>query len=172
MGWDNDEEKWVQNIPTRWAIALISQKLPAAAKATCLVWQIGPTSFLWVKGWHWDSNHTKIKCKVTLDHRKNLMTNTHAHCDIYFQETKFHTMDSKIIFSVVLHYGSNVCLCGTNMKLALRCFETLKKLWTVLENKILMCWTSSVKIFKTPGSYSSRLLPLNPECQIQCSFQM
>lgn len=55
------------------------------------------------------------------------MTNTHAHCDIYFQETKFHTTDSKIIFSVVLHYGSNVCLCGTNMKLALRCFETLKK---------------------------------------------
>lgn len=45
MVWDNDEEKWVQNIPTRWAIPLISQKLPAVAKATCLVWQIKPTSF-------------------------------------------------------------------------------------------------------------------------------
>lgn len=51
----------------------------------------------------------------------------HAHHDIYFQETKFHTMDSKIIFSIVLRYGNNFCLCGENLKLALRRFETLKK---------------------------------------------
>lgn len=113
-GRGSDEEKWAQGIPTGWAIPLISQKPPEVAKATGLLWQIGPTSFLQMKGW--DSNHAKIKCKVTLHHRRNLMTNMHAHCDTYFQESKFHTMDSKIIFSTALHYGSNVPLLETNMK--------------------------------------------------------
>lgn len=58
----------------------------------------------------------KTPCKVTLDHRRNLMTNKHAHCNIDFQESKFHTMDSKINFSTVLHYSNNAPLLGTNMK--------------------------------------------------------
>jgi len=62
-----------------------------------------------------------------LGSQKVFMTNMHTHRDICVKETKFPTMDIKIIFPIALHYGSNICLCGATMKLCLRWFETLKK---------------------------------------------
>lgn len=173
MGWDNNEEKWVQNIRTSWGSPLISQKPPAVAKATCLVWQIGPTSFFCKWKADRDSNYTKIKCKVTLHHRNNPMAKIHVHCDRYFWKTKMCIMNSNTFFSIMISllYESNFCLLGGNTKLDLWSFKGLKNLRTNLDSKILTYWTFIHKIFKATRFSICRLLPLKPEHEIQCSYQ-
>lgn len=135
IGRGSDDKKWAQGILTRWVIALVSQKPPAVAKATGLLWQIRPASFL-----AYEKMTLRFKpCKKTLQSKlrsqRNLMTNMHAHCEIYFQESKFHTVDSKIIFSTVLHYSSNIPLLETNMKHSHVLWNIKKNLWTATENK-------------------------------------